>query len=64
MFDGFIIDRIRRERRKEQDRRIPLHIEMPRPHEGSPRSQGGRHERPEQEAGQPERGVVEVDFTI
>ena len=30
MFDAFIINRIRREQRREQDRRLPLHIEAPR----------------------------------
>jgi hypothetical protein len=30
MFDAFIINRIRREKRRDQDRQLPLHIEAPR----------------------------------
>ena len=30
MFDAFIINRIRREQRRDQERRLPLHIEAPR----------------------------------
>jgi len=41
MFDAFIINRIRREQRREQERRLPLHIEAPRSPTQSPGEDGG-----------------------
>ena len=41
MFDAFIINRIRREQRREQERRIPLHIEAPRSPSRPPGEEGG-----------------------
>jgi hypothetical protein len=63
MFDAFIINRIRRERRHERERRLPLHIEAPRRHAPEPRE---RHER--RQGSEPgsvsKRGIVTVDYSI
>ena len=60
MFDAFIINRIRRERRHEKERRIPLHIEAPRRRAPEP------HER--RQGSDPDtvskRGIVTVDYSI
>ena len=61
MFDAFIINRIRRERQQEQERRIPLHIEAPRrrePPAAHERRRGSEHE------SNSNRGVVIVDYSI
>lgn len=61
MLDAYIIDRLRREReqREQQDRRLPLYIPPPEPHD--PRhDRQGRDEEPKDD----ERGVHEVDFTL
>lgn len=60
MFDAFIINRIRRERQREQERRIPLHIEAPRPQEPP------RHERRQgsEEHNRNKRGVEIIDYSI
>jgi len=60
MFDAFIINRIRRERQREQERRIPLHIEAPRRREPPPHE---RRQGSEKESGN-KRGVVIVDYSI
>ena len=60
MFDAFIINRIRRERQQEQERRIPLHIEAPRRRE-PPAHERRRGSEREQESN---RGVVIVDYSI
>ena len=60
MFDAFIINRIRRERQREQDRRIPLHIEAPRPVEPRP-DHRRREAEPESDRN---RGIVEIDYSI
>ncbi len=64
MFDAFIINRIRRERQQEQERRIPLHIEMPRPPEHEPRGRTRSPERNPSQEPESERGVVIVDYSI
>jgi hypothetical protein len=60
MFDAFIINRIRRERQREQDRRIPLHIEAPRRHEPP---QHERRQRSEDDSSN-KRGIVNIDYSI
>lgn len=50
------LDRLRREQRREQDRRIPIYAPVPRPEEDR-----RREDRPRDEA---LRGVVEIDFTL
>ncbi len=59
MFDAFIINRIRRERQREQERRIPLHIEAPRRPEP-------RHERRHNSDHDTEnkRGIEIIDYSI
>ena len=56
MLDAYIIERIQREREREEARRrrVPLRIERPPP--------GRREERPEPEA--PERGSTVIDFHV
>ena len=61
MLDAYIIERIRRERERvrEQDGRVPLHIEPPRP----PAEQTDR--RPVEDVpGRPDRGSIVVDFHL
>jgi hypothetical protein len=60
MFDAFIINRIRRERQREQERRIPLHIEAPRRREPPPHE---RRQGSEEDTGS-QRGVVNIDYSI
>jgi hypothetical protein len=59
MLDAYIIDRIRRERRQEQEKRdgafVPLHIEVPRddrPPEDPP------------DRDDPDRGTTTIDFRL
>ena len=61
MFDAFIINRIRRERQQEQERRIPLHIEAPRRRE--PPADHERRRGSERETDS-NRGVVIIDYSI
>ncbi len=56
MLDGFIIDRIRREKRQEGLERLPLRIEVPRP----PMPEA----RPRQQPRQDEQDPHIVDFSI
>ena len=60
MLDAFIIDKIRRERESQDSARVPLRIEVPRPH-GRP-LEDGRPAQPDDE--DRERGVAIIDFTI
>jgi hypothetical protein len=72
MLDAYIIDRIRREREAPADRRVPLHIEVPReaPREAPRGRTRPGHEpepfSPEDEAPSrdEDRGVAIIDFTI
>lgn len=59
MLDAFIIDKIRRERESREQSRVPLQIEVPRPHGRAPEDLGRREHEEDQE-----RGVVIIDFTI
>lgn len=60
MLDAFIIDRIQREREASSPHaRVPLRIEVPLPQPPPPRA-----ERPEASDEAPERGVVDIDFSI
>ena len=61
MLDAFIIDKIRRERESRDSARVPLRIEVPRPH-GQPLEDGRPVHQPEDE--ERERGVAIIDFTI
>ena len=57
MLDAYIIDRIRRERERNQREsiQIPLPVEGPRPDD---------RRRPEREEERPERGSVVIDFHV
>lgn len=57
MLDAYIIDRIRRQKRPQEDARIPLHIEVPRPPEEPVAHREEQHEREE-------RGITVIDFSI
>lgn len=62
MLDAYIIDRIRRERERarQRDQRVPLHIEPPRaPDDASDDSRG--HVPDEDE---PKRGSIVIDFQV
>lgn len=52
------LERLRREQRREQDRRIPLYAPVPRPEEERLRRREDRRR------DEPLRGVVEIDFTL
>lgn len=60
MLDGFIIDRIRREREKHHDDRPVLQIEEPRPRPDFQPRQPTDHDQHRDN----DRGIIEVDFTI
>ena len=60
MLDGYIIERIRKQREAAETDRAPLRISIPQPPDDvSP----GRTPEPRREADE-ERGIVEVDFSI
>jgi hypothetical protein len=62
VLDAYIIDRIRRERERvrERDSRVPLHIEPPRP----PAEQIDRRPVAEDVPGRSDRGSIVVDFHL
>lgn len=71
MLDAFIIDRIQRERERarkgEQDGRIPLHIEPPRPRDRDPetwRDEDGYKDHPTRDVPPQPRGSVIIDFQV
>lgn len=63
MLDGFIIDRIQRQRDAADTESVPLRISIPVPPPGAGKS-GTDEVRPRDTDDPAERGVVDVDFSI
>ncbi len=71
MLDGYIIERIQRQREAVDAEREPLRISIPQPPPGTGKrgstgdsSRGTDDVRPRDNDGPTERGVVDVDFSI